>query len=405
MTFERVRVRWRQLALLAAVHAVIAVGVRPEPRSTRAPRLAIRVACDRPADCALAEAVSEDVWSEARGAGLPLDLVVRGDRLRALADAGVAFTVIEDIDRVADQERARLDDPANRPADWFGEYRDYGAITEHLAGLAATAPARAELQAIGPSLEGRPIWALRIGHGATPMLVTGTLHAREWLATMATTCVADRLVRDYARDPAIRAFVDRHELWVVPVDNPDGYQHTWSTDRYWRKNRRDDHGVDLNRNFAVGFGGTGSSRNKRAETYRGAYAFSEPESAALRDLAKRHAIARYLDFHAYGQLVLYPWAYTGTPAPDRDRLAGVGDRMTSALVAAHGTPYKLKAAIDFYPAAGATMDYFYGELGALAYAIELRPAWPRGAGGFVQPPSQIRPTCDEALAAVLALGD
>ena len=80
--------------------------------------------------------------------------------------------------------------------------------------------------------------------GATPMLVNGTKHAREWITSMVTTCVADRLVREYSTNPAIRAFVDSTELWVVPVVNPDGYQYTWAQNRYWRKNRRGGHGVD-----------------------------------------------------------------------------------------------------------------------------------------------------------------
>ena len=49
---------------------------------------------------------------------------------------------------------------------------------------------------------------------------------------------------------------------------------------------RERHGVDLNRNFSVAWGGAGSSGNQRAENYRGAYAFSEPESAAIRALAR-----------------------------------------------------------------------------------------------------------------------
>ena len=160
---------------------------------------------------------------------------------------------------------------------------------------------------------------------------------------------------------------------------------------------------DLDRNFPVGFGGTGSSGSKRSETYRGAYAFSEPESIALRDLARRERIALHVDLHAYGQILLYPWSHTGTPAKDRDRHSAIGDRMTSAMVAAHGTPYRLTSAIEFYPAAGTMMDWMYGELGALSYGIELRPRWPGGARGFVLPPEPIRPTCDEGLAAVLAL--
>jgi carboxypeptidase T len=184
------------------------------------------------------------------------------------------------------------------------------------------------------------------------------------------------------------------------VVNPDGYQHSWAHDRYWRKNRRDGHGVDLNRNFGVAWGGDGSSGFKRSETYRGEYAFSEPETAALRDLARRERIALHIDFHAYGQLVLYPWGYTAKPARDRDRFAAVGDRMASAMFAAHETPYRLMSAVELYPASGTMSDWMYGEVQARSYTIELRP---RGRSGFVLPPSEIRPTCDEGLAAVLAL--
>jgi len=62
--------------------------------------------------------------------------------------------------------------------------------------------------------------------------------------------------------------------------------------------------------------------------------------------------------------------------------------------------YALKAGVDLYPAAGTMTDWMYGEAGALSYTIELRP---KGGSGFVLPPSEIRPTCDEGLAAVLAL--
>src|SRR5439155_9721728 len=146
-----------------------------------------------------------------------------------------------------------------------------------LHALAGLTPDGMTGQGVGASLDGRTIWALRIGTpGATPMLIDGTQHAREWISAMVTTCVADRLVRDYDRDPAIRAFVDHTRLWIVPVANPDGYQYSWSTDRYWRKNRRDRFGVDLNRNFSVGFGGSGSSSSRLSPVYRGPYAFSEP---------------------------------------------------------------------------------------------------------------------------------
>jgi carboxypeptidase T len=290
--------------------------------------------------------------------------------------------------------------------DFFADYRDLAAITTELRALADLAPDRAAMFPIGGSVEGRPLWALRIGRNAPDaprMLIDGTQHAREWISTMVTTCVADRLVRGYDRDPAIRAFVDHTELWVVPVVNPDGYQYSWGTDRYWRKNRRDRFGVDLNRNFGVAWGGAGSSGSERSETYRGKYAFSEPESAALRDLVRREHIGLHVDFHAYSQLVLYPWTYTRAPAKDRERFAALGDRVAAAILATHQQRYERLSGAELYPAAGSLTDWMYGDAGAASITVELRPGRSGGRTGFVLPPAQIRPTCDEGLAAVLAV--
>lgn len=388
---------------VAALSCAVAARVLLSPSSPPPTRVAIRVDCTEPADCALAESIAVDVWSEHRGPGMPLDVVVTSDLLPRLANVPWQM-LVPDIDAAAREEAARLRDPtAARPADWFGEYRDYRAISERLLDLAASAPERAQVHGIGSTLDGRTIWALRIGNGPTPMLVNGTQHAREWIASMVTTCVADRLVREYDTDPAIRAFVDATELWIVPVVNPDGYQYSWSSNRYWRKNRRGGHGVDLNRNFGVAWGGAGASRNKRSDVYHGESAFSEPETAALRDLAMRERIALHVDVHAYGQLLLYPWNYSAQPAKDRDRFTAIADRMASAMFSKHETRYRLMQGIELYSASGTMSDWMYGEAGALSYTIELRPSFGRGSGGFVLPPEQIRPTCDEGLAAVLAL--
>jgi carboxypeptidase T len=377
----------------------------PAPSIAPAPtRVAIRLTCEAVTGCSFAESIALDVWSEQRGAGLPIDIVVAHAELARLDASRVPYEVlVPDLDAAASAESARLSSHAvSATEDFLGDYRDYRAISDHLRELAELAPDRASMQPLGASIEGRPLWALKIGTraDAKPMLINGTQHAREWIAAMVTTCIADRLVRDYDRDPAIRELVDHTAIWVVPVVNPDGYQYTWSTDRYWRKNRRDRTGVDLNRNFSVAWGGAGSSRNARSEVYRGEYAFSEPETIALRDLVKREQIALHVDFHAYGQLLLYPWGYTSAPATDRDRFAAVGDRIASAMFAAHGTRYRLMSAVELYPASGTMLDWMYGEAAASSYTVELRP---KGGSGFVLPPSEIGPSCDEGLAAVLEL--
>jgi len=385
----RAPVPWVGLATLLAVTVFAAA---PDPR------VAVRVA-----DTAYAASLALDIWSEHRGGDLPLDIVVRESDLPQLAVRGIAWEVlVPDIDAAARDEAARIRSArAMRPGDWFSEYRNLEEIGTRMRTLALARPDLAALHVIGGSFEGRPILALQIGKG-TPMMINGTQHAREWIATMVTTCVADRLVREYDRDPRVKAFVDSTELWVVPVVNPDGYQYSWASDRYWRKNRRDRHGVDLNRNFGVAWGGSGASKNKRSETYRGEYAFSEPETQAVRDLVKRERIAAHVDFHAFGQLLLYPWTHTNTAAPDRARYRAVGDRLASAMYAAHEKRYVLQSGADLYAAAGTATDWAYGDAEALSFTIELRPSG-RGRSGFVLPPEEIKPTCDEGFAAVLEL--
>ena len=394
--------------------AVLAVGIAVASRGARpaAPRrIAIEAHCADAVACALVERLAVDVWSEQHGPGLPIDVVVLDRDLAQLAAAGVTWEVlVDDIDAVARDEAQRLRAaPAvqafAQPADWYAEYRDYRAITTRMNELAELAPELVSVHGIGNTIENRPLWAVRIGGrtaDARPMLINGTQHAREWISAMVTTCVAERLVRGYAQDPAIRAFVDRTELWVIPVVNPDGYQYSWAGSRYWRKNRRGSHGVDLNRNWDLAWGGLGSSNRRSAEDYHGESPFSEPETAAIRDLVKREGIALHVDFHAFGQLLLYPWGYTATPAPDKALLAAIGDRMASAMFAAHQAQYKLISSVELYPAAGTMTDWLYGGAKALSYTVELRPGR-GGRSGFVLPPAQIAPTCDEGLAAVLAL--
>lgn len=371
-------------------------------------RAAVRVS--PPTEALRAELLlrADDVWSE-RSDGPSVDVVLDGPGRAWLRAQSVSFEVlVADIDAEADAERERLavaEVARPEPEQWFREYRDFETIIGYLDTLAELRPDIASVETIGQSLEGRPLRALRIrgaGPRTTGLLLDGGLHAREWIAMAVSTCVADRLVRGYDHDPRIRALVDRSEVVIVPVANPDGYVHSWTRDRYWRKNRRGTHGVDLNRNFGYAWGGKGSSDKPASQVYRGAEPFSEPESQALRELMLREDFAAHIDFHSYGQLLLHPWAYTKKRSKDHKRLESLAKGMVGAIGEQHGKRYRLMSGQSLYPAAGTLMDWAYGERGAMSFVIELRP---KGGGGFVLPPEQIVPTCDEGLAAVLSLGD
>ena len=108
----------------------------------------------------------------------------------------------------------------------------------------------------------------------------GTIHAREWIATEVTRRLLRHFVENYGRNAEITNLVNTRELWFMPVANPDGYQYTYTTERLWRKNLRDNNGdgtittgdgVDLNRNYDErwNYDNEGSSTESASDTYRG----------------------------------------------------------------------------------------------------------------------------------------
>lgn len=281
-------------------------------------------------------------------------------------------------------------------ADFFSEFHDGDAIRAYMAELAVRG--HGTLVTLGTSVEGRPIEAIQIGRGELGIVLDGGMHAREWLSVSTPLCIAERL----ATDPRAQPILEHVRFSIVPLVNPDGYHRTWTTDRHWRKNAR---GVDLNRNFPIGWGGAGSSDDPESPNYRGEHPFSEPETQALRTLFDRGLYAAHIDFHSFSQVIVYPWSHRRDDPPDRDAFAAIADRMQRAIAEAHGKRYKVRPGSELSVGAGGTVaDWSYAEHGALAFLVELRPA-SRAEGGFEVPPDQIAPTCDESYAAVLALGD
>lgn len=92
-----------------------------------------------------------------------------------------------------------------------------------------------------------------------------------------------------------------------------GFVFTQSSERMGRKNRskNGNHrclGVDNNRNWPLGWGGKGSSKDPCAETFSGPSAVSEPENknmiAFLEKVAKEQKLQLFVDWHSYSQLVM-----------------------------------------------------------------------------------------------------
>ena len=137
-----------------------------------------------------------------------------------------------------------------------------------LAGLGDAAPASGALKRItfGDSARGTKLRAVRLGDpdATRKVLVVGSIHGDESEGHE----IVRRLRRSHRDTPAV-------QLWVVTSVNPDGVQ---------AGTRKNAHGVDLNRNFSYRWrGGVSPSSGY----YPGPHPFSEPESRAVRRLARR----------------------------------------------------------------------------------------------------------------------
>lgn len=172
--------------------------------------------------------------------------------------------------------------------------------------------------------QGRRIYALKVSDNVgqdedEPAIVLAAQHhARELNSPVMVLGAMQRVLAGYGNDPALQSLVDGHELYFVPMVNPDGVNHVWNVDANWRKNRRNNgssYGVDLNRNYPFLWGQCGASTLASASNYRGPAPASEPETLVMRNLVEWLRPEVYLDFHSSGQQVLRMWAPCATVSP------------------------------------------------------------------------------------------
>ncbi|OAA56983.1 Peptidase M14, carboxypeptidase A [Niveomyces insectorum RCEF 264] len=283
------------------------------------------------------------------------------------------------------------------------------------------------------------------------IVITGGLHAREWISTSSVSYVAWAFVSGYGKVRPITRLLDTFDVVFLPVVNPDGYAYTWETDRLWRKTRQRTNfrycrGFDLD--HAFGYAWDAEARPEPcAATYGGEAAFQAVEAQALaawaRDQVAAHGVdfVGLLDLHAYAQQILFPYAHScAADAPNRETLEELAAGLAKAIRRSTGEVYSIAPACAgvmgpassdadvgaddgdgdgdannsrrssestarrrIEPGGGSALDWFYHELQAkYSYQIKLRDT---GSYGFLLPSAEIVPTGKEVLSAVHYFGD
>ncbi len=270
---------------------------------------------------------------------------------------------------------------------------------------------------IGNSVEGRPIYMAKISDNPAvsenepQVLYTALIHAREPESMEQMIFFMFYLLENYGTDPEVTYLVNNRELYFVPIINPDGYEynHTMSPSGgyMWRKNKKDNNGngsfqeasdgVDLNRNYGPmnywNASNSGSSTSPGSETYRGTAPFSEPETQAIRDFIATKNLRCALNYHTYGNYLIYPYAALDHETPDSSIFREYAMDMTSF----NGYTYGIALQTVGYSVRGSSDDYFYdGDVvGNGGKIIAMTPEV--GSSGFWPSQSEIIPLAVENL--------
>lgn len=328
-----------------------------------------------------------------------VDVVLQPEDIDFMRSRNMQFEIIEK--NVDDQLKPYKDRGS------LGVYRSVPQVVELLHSYNTAYPDITKLESIGTSWEGRDVWALKISDNAIEdeeepaCLVMGAHHAREWISYEVPLALIERLLTGYGSDEALTTLVNEREIWIVPMVNPDGVNHSHVEYTMWRKNRRPapEHsalrwgsskiGVDPNRNYSYQWGGAGTSSYPGSDTYKGPEAFSEPETSAIKDLTLRENFTTSTSFHSYSELVLYPFGYAyDVPNPHEP----VFKELAEAMAQFNG--YEAMNSADLYPAAGDSEDWLYGEAGVFSMLIEL-------AKRFVPSDSLVPGICEDNVNAAL----
>lgn len=305
--------------------------------------------------------------------------------------------------------------PENFSLGTMSGFYTYQEMLDNLDAMAAQYPElisqRAPVDGI-TTIEGRPIYWLRLSDNPNtdetdePEVFYNALHhAREPNSMTQLIFYMWYLLENYATDPEVQFLVDNTEMYFMPCVNPDGYLYNEETNPdgggLWRKNRRlnadGSYGVDLNRNYGYEWGhdNSGSSPDPNSQVYRGTGGFSEPETQAVRQFCNDHNFQIALNYHTYGNLLIYPWGYSDSPTPEADIFNGFTDIMTMENNYLAGTGSETVG----YVVNGGSDDWMYGENQTKDRIFAMTPEVGGGGsnGGFWPVIEDIIPNCQATM--------
>jgi g-D-glutamyl-meso-diaminopimelate peptidase len=261
----------------------------------------------------------------------------------------------------------------------------YEQMQRDIQRLQSFYPGLIQTQIIGHSVEGRNIYAIKLGNGKREIFVNASHHAREHITTNLVMEMIDTYSFAYGNNQkmdnySIRKTLDNTSIWFVPMVNPDGvtlvqkgYKAVKNSALVlkinngkkdfsaWKANIR---GVDLNRQYDAYWSTICCNPGKPwFKNYKGPRPYSEPEAQAMRDFTLAHNFLTTVSYHSSGQIIYWHFHQSKEQAQRDYQLA---------LMLSKKTKYSLVKP-QKNPSGGGYKDWFVIRFKRPGFTIEVAP--------------------------------
>jgi hypothetical protein len=241
----------------------------------------------------------------------------------------------------------------------FDKLKKIDTSDKLLADISSAYP-QAQLQQLGTSVNGKPINALKVstaGGAYRPSVFVNCAHHSNELITP-EYCF--QIINDLLGTPEGHNSIGYFDFWIVPFVNVD------------KVSRTNANGVNLNRNYAFKWSepSAKTSANPSSGNYKGPSPFSEPETAAIRDLFNKIHFTFAISVHATSTKIVYGYTSPNTvdPNPHFQKAFAKVMQTNAKLRLSSGGKYKLRKMV--YPVSGADQDWYQAEHGSIAILVE-----------------------------------
>lgn len=229
---------------------------------------------------------------------------------------------------------------------------------------------------LGTTADDRYIYELTVGNSdaENQILLIGAMHGREYITTQLIMRQIHSLLTQAKSGGSINgntvaSLLEKTCIRVIPMDNPDGVtlsqfgeakvnkaenipnlraminhdkereNYSGNTDWYYRRWKNNINGVDINRNFSIGWEQLDDSRYFPSyEYYKGTVPESEAESVALLNVLNEASIDEVINYHAQGGVIYWSFGAAPDAVETRSReLAELVKAQTGYILGAQST--------------------------------------------------------------------